>query len=101
MLMARIVAAWPGHVVCPRAYAPRATPAPRAAPPRHHPRVADLVAQRVKVLIRGAAVEALEGLPGRELQQHEPTNSLSRCGSTTATSARSGSIPSCPGLQLA
>jgi hypothetical protein len=28
-----------------------------------------------------------------------PTNSLSRCGSTTATSARSGSIPSYPGLQ--
>jgi len=22
MLMARIVAAWPGHVVCPRAYTP-------------------------------------------------------------------------------
>ena len=80
MVMARIVAAWPGHVVCPRAYASGLCCARviggsvRRGQPLHadHPRVADLVAQRVEVLIRGAVVEALEGLPRGELQQHEP-----------------------------
>src|SRR5690242_9085829 len=72
MVMARIVASWPGHIVGPRADAPALRR--HRGQPLHadHPGVADLVAQRVEVLIREAVVEALEGLPRGELQQHEP-----------------------------